>query len=370
MMIEFECGNYSGFDAATGRYVICGHRLVVPSEKIGDTVICPKCKQKVEVPIEPRRDQKATSKAPSGKARQSKTNPSRKSPRNSEAAARKKSSEHSVAGSSPSRQSPEADMKLSGTIRRPSSDLSDLDFEESKTEKRRLAKESRKRCSQCGALIKEKQRCKSCGHLEQSFEKINKPLSEIQVELAGFQLWFVETMSEGLPFHVLTYLSHGMFGFLALFLMGVALVGVGGTTGAVMFVLVGLAAALYVALVLKGRQLASDPRATLAWFQKPFWNLVLWLARRANWQGYDERFRGRKIIDCRGEGITDSKILQLEDLGQCQVLDLEDTPITDAGLRHLYGLPNLYCVVLRYTQVTDEGVFRLQQSKPRLWIWY
>ena len=88
------------------------------------------------------------------------------------------------------------------------------------------------------------------------------------------------------------------------------------------------------------------------------------------WQNYDERYKGRKIIDCRGEGITDDKLRELEDISLCEVLDLEQTPVTDQGLRQLYGLPNLHCLVLRKTFVTHDGVFRLQQTHPKLWIWY
>jgi hypothetical protein len=94
------------------------------------------------------------------------------------------------------------------------------------------------------------------------------------------------------------------------------------------------------------------------------------MARKMKWQNYDQRFQGRKIIDCRGEGVTDEKILDLEDIEKCEVLDLQNTPVTDNGLRTLYTLQNLHCLVLRKTQVTDEGVFRLQQTLPSLWIWY
>ncbi len=262
------------------------------------------------------------------------------------------------------------EMRLADPIERPTSDLSKLKFDNSRSSKRVLPKDKRKRCLKCGGLIKEKERCKSCGHLEQSFDKATKPLNEIDVQLAGFQLWFVTTMSEGISFRILALVSHILMGVLGCLLAVLAIFGVGGFSGVLMLVILGLCTALYVAFVVKGHQLASDPHATLAWFQKPLWNLVLHLARKMNWQNYDERFKGRKIIDCRGEGLTDDKIPQLEGLGLCQVLDLEQTLVTDAGLRHLYGLPNLYCVVLRKTRVTDEGVFRLQQTKPRLWIWY
>ena len=92
--------------------------------------------------------------------------------------------------------------------------------------------------------------------------------------------------------------------------------------------------------------------------------------RRVNWQGYDSRNKGRGIINKRGAPIGDQQIAELENLHRCQVLDLEKTLISDAGLRSFYGLQNLHCLVLRKTNVTAEGVFRLQQANPKLWIWY
>ena len=40
-------------------------------------------------------------------------------------------------------------------------------------------------------------------------------------------------------------------------------------------------------------------------------------------------------------------------------LDVEDTPVTNAGLRHLYPLKNLQQLNLRGTKVTGAGVVQL-----------
>ena len=129
-------------------------------------------------------------------------------------------------------------------------------------------------------------------------------------------------------------------------------------------------AMFYVGLIYKGYQFTRVPGASLAWFQKPFWNLLLVSARMMNWQAYDSRYKGRGIIDKRGVPVSDTEVPAIDNLSKCQVLDLEGTLVTDRGLRALYGLQNLHCLVLRKTSVTDEGVFRLQQANPKVWIWY
>ena len=46
------------------------------------------------------------------------------------------------------------------------------------------------------------------------------------------------------------------------------------------------------------------------------------------------------------------------------LLDLDSTNVTDAGLKHLEGLTGLAELNLYGTQVTDEGVNKLQQALP------
>ena len=46
------------------------------------------------------------------------------------------------------------------------------------------------------------------------------------------------------------------------------------------------------------------------------------------------------------------------------MLFLNNTKVTDAGLEHLKGMTNLRKLTLVDTQVTDEGVDKLQQALP------
>ena len=43
---------------------------------------------------------------------------------------------------------------------------------------------------------------------------------------------------------------------------------------------------------------------------------------------------------------------------------MDSTQVTDAGLEHLKGLTNLQLLWIAKTQVTDEGVKKLQQALP------
>jgi hypothetical protein len=49
---------------------------------------------------------------------------------------------------------------------------------------------------------------------------------------------------------------------------------------------------------------------------------------------------------------------------QLQWLYLDDTGITDAGLKHLVGLTRLQELDLHGTHVTDEGIAKLQEALP------
>ena len=345
-MIEFECTNQIR-DPLTGGNYPCGKRLIVPEEQMGESVICPKCQRSVEIPFP---------KKPPANAGSGASNPSAKRP--------------GQAAKQPTRKAnSEDELRLSDPFVRPKSDLSNLDIRDSETA-RPLPKDKRRRCQKCGAIADGALRCPSCGQKVVDRRESSQPIDQMKVGLAGFQLWFVRTIAESIPIRVLELGLHVSIAMIVLLFTFVALFAVGGLEGIGILLILGVLATAYVALIRKGHQLATDPHARLAWYQRPLWDAILWIARRRDWQGYDSRLDGRVIINCRGEGITDNHLPELEGLEKCQVLDLQDTPVTDQGLRHLYSLKHLHCVVLKHTGVTHEGVFRLQQARPGLWIWY
>jgi hypothetical protein len=146
---------------------------------------------------------------------------------------------------------------------------------------------------------------------------------------------------------------------------GLAAIMIGGPAGmiAMMFAIPLVAVYIYVTSFWVKQN--TVPAVPLAFWQKPFWNLLLVYLRRNHWHGRP----AEDIIDCRNQSIDDQQVQILPNLSKALVLDLQGTKITDAGLHSLQGLKNLRYFVVRDTQVSDEGVFRLQLELPRTWIW-
>ena len=67
------------------------------------------------------------------------------------------------------------------------------------------------------------------------------------------------------------------------------------------------------------------------------------------------------------KSITCSQVSDLKGIGAFKALkslNLEDTKVTDAGLKHLAGLKALKELHLDSTKVTDAGVSRLKRALP------
>ncbi|MGY8771542.1 MAG: hypothetical protein ACKVH8_24265 [Pirellulales bacterium] len=82
-----------------------------------------------------------------------------------------------------------------------------------------------------------------------------------------------------------------------------------------------------------------------------------------------KRLRGTVLLNQSGEvfevrlnntKITDAGMKHLKSLTTLKSLVLNDTQITDAGLEHLKDLTNLNRLNLDYTQVTDAGLEHLK----------
>ena len=100
------------------------------------------------------------------------------------------------------------------------------------------------------------------------------------------------------------------------------------------------------------------------------WSSMLSFQRMFGWRSLEPPFGGLRVLTLRNGSFSNDDLGQVEDLKQLQVVDLEETGITDAGLSHLKGRKKLRFLVLKNTAVTTAGVERLQQSIPAAWIWY
>ncbi len=310
MSIEFKCSNIT-YDATTNKRARCGKKLRAPLERAGATVTCPACQQPLTIPAAPK--------------------------------------------------SPVASVKKR--------DLMEMEFDdgsETASSTNPIPYDRTERCRKCGRPLDSKGICHRCNYAKPSMKLTEKELGNIKVKPAGFQLWLINILSEGMPIAVLTSMLHFLFVVLAV--GGAALI-IFSTSG---LVRVALCAALlamaffYVALVVKCYQFLRSPHAKLAWFQRPFWNFILWSCRQRQWASNAQR----SIVDKRGVPVTDEDLDKIEGLKDAAVLDLEGTLITDDAFRFFYRMDRLQCLVLRDTDVSHENVFRLQQTKPKLWIWY
>lgn len=69
-------------------------------------------------------------------------------------------------------------------------------------------------------------------------------------------------------------------------------------------------------------------------------------------------------LDLANTRVTDAGLRHLEKVPSLETLDLTGTQVTDAGLRQLARLPGLRYLDLCQTRVTSEGVARLQVALP------
>ena len=305
MSIVFQCPNVA-YDPTTQKRSRCGKKLRAPDDKAGTTVTCPACQQPTTIPA-------------------------------ADNATKKK-------------------------------DVMELEFEDNgQSNKANVVAHDRiARCRKCGRPLDSKGICHKCNYAQPNLKLAEKELDGIKVKPAGFQLWLIKTLSEGLPIVVLTSMIHFLFVVMSVGAAALIFFAAAGLIRVALFAALFAAVFLYVALVYKSYDLMRNPHARLAWFQRPFWNAILWIARRTDWSSNRERI----VIDKRGVPLTDDEIDSIDDLKDVAVLDLEGTLITDDAFRFFYRMDRLQCLVLRGTDVSHASVFRLQQTKPKLWIWY
>ena len=67
------------------------------------------------------------------------------------------------------------------------------------------------------------------------------------------------------------------------------------------------------------------------------------------------------LVDLHNTQVTDAGLRHLEGLSKLQKVSLNDTKVTDAGLEHLKGLTSLETLDLANTRVTDAGLEHLKR---------
>ncbi len=321
MPIKVQC-NRAVVDPETQQRRACGHAFKVADTLAGKVIRCPKCKQGIQV-VDP-------AKAPAKKTNR-----------------------------------PSATVESMDPLAAKSSIMEQAAV----TGARQYQKV--KVCPECGKPLAG-DACRACGH--KINRRDNQSIEKIKPKLCGMQLWLCQTIGQALPVKALVLVLHVAVVLIGLLIGGSAIAGmvaqeVSVITGLVLLLMVTAAAVVYLAFAFKSYQFLIQPGAQLAWFQKPLWNLVLGMARSKNWRDYDPRLSNRVVVTADDPRTQDEDVFDLPNVRNAQVVDFGNTQITDAGLRSLYQLKNLECLVLRNTQVTPEEVYRFQQAFPSVWIW-
>ena len=84
----------------------------------------------------------------------------------------------------------------------------------------------------------------------------------------------------------------------------------------------------------------------------------------------DEKSPGKAVIgvDLQNTKVTDAGLKHLEGLTKLRDINLGGTKVTDAGLEHLKGLTNLQSLFLGRTKVTDAALEHLRGLPQLRWL--
>ncbi len=306
MSIEFNCPNIV-YDFSTETQSRCNKNLIAPVDKAGSTVTCPSCKRSLTIPTPSRPFEKE--------------------------------------------------------------DIMEIDFGNGHSvspQSVTVAHDRTARCRKCGRPLDRKKVCQRCNYVAPNLGFSDKQIDAIKIKPVGFQLWLINILSQGMPIAVLASTVHFLFVVLSVGWGALILFSTEGVSRFWLLALLLTAAYFYVTLATKSYGFLRSPHARLAWFQTLFWNVILWAARSNHWASN----RDRLVLDKRGAALADEDLDKMKDLKEVGVLDLEGTLITDQAFRFFYRMDRLECLVLKNTEVSHCEVFRLQQTKPKLWIWH
>jgi hypothetical protein len=74
------------------------------------------------------------------------------------------------------------------------------------------------------------------------------------------------------------------------------------------------------------------------------------------------------FVDLSNTKVTDAGLKHIKELNQLIVLSLGNTQVTDAGLKELKGLKQLLLLDLEETKITDTGLKELKELKTLTWL--
>ena len=335
MTIRIVCENETGYDAASGTFNYCDHTLTCDDSLLAKVTKCPKCMNPIRVGSSRRHVWLETGQ-PVADA-------------------------HAV--------SHQAIQQAQKRVPSP------LDTPEPEKKKPVVARRRPKRvqvaiCPSCGTSVSEAQpRCPACRAeivrpkgLSTSSLKISRPV--------GFHRWVLKTVFSGVNPSIVAWTLHGSILLLGLATVSVAFISFDPPVATGWLIAVMVVWCCYAYIYFCCYRACTDLSFSLRWWQRIFWNMLLRSGRKKNWVVDATDGRERPVLDLREERISDELLMQNDRLTTCEVLDLENCPISDQGAQALHFLKDLRCLIIRGTAITSKERARLQVSLPMCWIWY
>lgn len=333
MTIRIVCENETGYDAASGTFSYCDHTFTCDDSLLAKVTKCPKCMNSIRVGSSRRHVWLETGQ-------------------------------------------PVADVKavshqaIQQAKQRVPSPLDETPKPAAQTQRRRQRRVQVAICPSCGTAVSEAQpRCPACraeiarpkGLTTQSL-KITRPV--------GFHRWVVRTVFSGFSPTLLAWVLHLTILLLGLTVVAIAFFSFSQPVAVGWLIAVMVIWLAYAYIYFCCYRACTNLGFSLRWWQKIFWNQILNAGRRKNWVVDLTDPRERPVLDMRDQRVNDQLLLQHDSLTTCEVLDLEDCPITDQGAQALHFLKDLRCLIIRGTAISSAERARLQVSLPLCWIWY
>lgn len=390
MTIRIVCENETGYDPTTGTFAYCDHTFTCDDSLLAKVTRCPKCQNAIRVGTSHRHVWADTGQ-PVADPNAVKQHARKLAERNSGYGGQSQNGKAGSNGNGTSASNGHANGgaksassavgSVNGSTRTATATASSNDTNSDRkvrpNSSASLATQPRNerptpiRCYNCGTLLVEAQpKCPACltdltppsGIGSTSF-KLRTPV--------GFNRWVVATAFSGVKSTFLAIALHFTVAAFVGVVYGLAMMMSPQFAWTGISIAAGVVALLYIYVAYACHRACSNLSYSLRWWQRGFWLLVLYFARKRNWtyEPADEENQ-RSILDLRGKNINDSTLVQQDHLTNSEVIDVSGCPLTDRGTKPLHYLRSLRCLVLVGTAISKTEVARLQKSLPNCWIWH
>ncbi|MBL8889619.1 MAG: hypothetical protein JNL67_06550 [Planctomycetaceae bacterium] len=390
MTIRIVCENETGYDPTTGTFAYCDHTFTCDDSLLAKVTRCPKCQNSIRVgtshrhvwadtgqpvadPNAVKQHARKLAERNSGYGGQSQNGKANSNGQGTSTANGKTNNGPTAsnpavgAGKDSSRSTP-ADSRANGP---PVEKKVKPSTSGPLPTQPRGERPTPIRCYNCGTLLVEAQpKCPACladltppAGIGSTAFKLRNPV--------GFNRWVVATAFSGVKPLFLAIALHVTVAMFVGVIYGLTMMTSPQYAWAGISIAAGLISLLYAYVAYACHRACSNLSYSLRWWQRGFWLLVLYFARKRNWsyEPADEENK-RSILDLRGKNINDNTLVQQEQLTNSEVIDVSGCPLTDRGTKPLHYLRSLRCLVLVGTAISKTEVARLQKSLPNCWIWH